>query len=249
VTLGTNEEWVISAKKGTGVHPFHVHVNPFEVQENGRWVWRDTIWIPDNEERVVIRTHFADFAGLTVLHCHNLDHEDQGMMQAFEIVDPKKNQLRGLKDLPTAAPVWSLTNGDGKRVRLDDLAGKQMALVFVRGANCEHCLEQLRALATKRRQLSDAGISIVVVSPAPATDLARAMVKLGQPRESSFIFLSDEWFETFRSYGCYDRGPLHATFLIDSTGHICWQHVDETPYNDIDGLLRNAREAFTPRRR
>jgi FtsP/CotA-like multicopper oxidase with cupredoxin domain len=34
-----------------------------------------------------LRTRYEDFKGKFVLHCHILDHEDQGMMQAVEIVD------------------------------------------------------------------------------------------------------------------------------------------------------------------
>jgi FtsP/CotA-like multicopper oxidase with cupredoxin domain len=36
-----------------------------------------------------MRTHFADFAGKFVNHCHILAHEDRGMMQLIEVVDNK----------------------------------------------------------------------------------------------------------------------------------------------------------------
>jgi hypothetical protein len=36
-----------------------------------------------------LRTHFADFAGKFVNHCHILAHEDRGMMQLIEVVDNK----------------------------------------------------------------------------------------------------------------------------------------------------------------
>jgi len=34
---------------------------------------------------VRIRTRFDDFTGLTVYHCHILDHEELGMMGTLEI--------------------------------------------------------------------------------------------------------------------------------------------------------------------
>lgn len=59
-------------------------------------VWKDTIWIknpapgaaPDPRETytVVYRTRYERYTGLFVLHCHILDHEDQGMMELEEIV-------------------------------------------------------------------------------------------------------------------------------------------------------------------
>jgi FtsP/CotA-like multicopper oxidase with cupredoxin domain len=37
--------------------------------------------------QIVIRTHFLDYTGKTVLHCHILNHEDLGMMAVLEIVE------------------------------------------------------------------------------------------------------------------------------------------------------------------
>jgi hypothetical protein len=36
-----------------------------------------------------MRTHFTDFTGKFVFHCHVLHHEDHGMMSVVEVVDPK----------------------------------------------------------------------------------------------------------------------------------------------------------------
>ena len=83
VQLDTVEDWEIT---NTGVmdHPFHIHVNSFQViSRNDRpeslAAWRDTVLVPRGET-VRIRIPFRDFAGKTVYHCHILDHEDLGMM-------------------------------------------------------------------------------------------------------------------------------------------------------------------------
>ena len=47
--------------------------------------WKDTLFVTTTEP-IVIRTRYEDFDGAFVLHCHILDHEDQGMMQGVEIV-------------------------------------------------------------------------------------------------------------------------------------------------------------------
>jgi FtsP/CotA-like multicopper oxidase with cupredoxin domain len=36
--------------------------------------------------QIVIRTHFLNYTGKTVLHCHILNHEDLGMMAVLEII-------------------------------------------------------------------------------------------------------------------------------------------------------------------
>jgi L-ascorbate oxidase len=57
-------------------------------------VWKDTIWVkslipqttyPKGVYTIVIRTRYERFIGEYVLHCHILDHEDQGMMQNVRI--------------------------------------------------------------------------------------------------------------------------------------------------------------------
>ncbi|WP_165984297.1 multicopper oxidase family protein [Streptomyces sp. YIM 98790] len=88
VRLGDVEEWVLKNSSRHDIHPFHMHTNHFLVMSvNGQPlhppVWRDTVGIRQGGE-VVIRVRFQDFTGRSVVHCHNLRHGDQGMMQVIE---------------------------------------------------------------------------------------------------------------------------------------------------------------------
>ncbi|MEL7533302.1 MAG: multicopper oxidase family protein [Bacteroidota bacterium] len=108
--LGTAEAWEISTKNGFG-HPYHIHVNPFQVWEfGGRAVsppiWKDVILVTgemisfDQETKssehgfALVRTRYRRYWGDFVLHCHILHHEDQGMMQRIRIVrTPEESDL------------------------------------------------------------------------------------------------------------------------------------------------------------
>jgi FtsP/CotA-like multicopper oxidase with cupredoxin domain len=95
--LGGTEEWTLYNDNSTGLpHPFHIHINPFQVVEmktaTGNpvklprpWIWWDNFAIPPGGY-VKILTKFVDFTGKFVLHCHFLDHEDRGMMQLVQVV-------------------------------------------------------------------------------------------------------------------------------------------------------------------
>lgn len=92
--LDSVEEWHIQVlgahHGGTEGHPFHVHVNHFEViSVNGKPVdyapIADTVWVP-LKSSVVIRMRFKEFSGKSVFHCHILPHEDTGMMNNFLIL-------------------------------------------------------------------------------------------------------------------------------------------------------------------
>lgn len=57
-------------------------------------VWKDTLWIkslippnapPKGLYTIIVRTRYQRYIGEYVLHCHILDHEDQGMMQNVSI--------------------------------------------------------------------------------------------------------------------------------------------------------------------
>ena len=69
-------------------HPFHLHVWPVQVVEDGdrdltEPTWQDVVNIPANG-KVKILIAFEDFTGKSVFHCHVLDHEDLGMMGVIE---------------------------------------------------------------------------------------------------------------------------------------------------------------------
>jgi FtsP/CotA-like multicopper oxidase with cupredoxin domain len=124
--LGGVDEWTL--KSNLASHPYHIHVNPFQVvkiiapdgktdvsepgavdnfgkDQNGnpvidpqypglKGVWKDTLFVKNigggqaGAYTVVVRTRYERYIGDFVLHCHILDHEDQGMMQNIRIAVP-----------------------------------------------------------------------------------------------------------------------------------------------------------------
>jgi FtsP/CotA-like multicopper oxidase with cupredoxin domain len=90
VRLNTVEDWeLVNVDPDRMDHPFHLHVNPFQViTRNGKpepyRAWKDTVLVRGGET-VRIRIPFRDFSGKTVYHCHVLDHEDLGMMGIVNI--------------------------------------------------------------------------------------------------------------------------------------------------------------------
>ena len=124
LVLGRVEEWELSSKVAN--HPFHIHVNPFEVDRilnlcdedvsgttpdysdiktkddckdpskrktidpqyaDTKGVWKDTLFVKQGY-KLYVRTRYERYIGEYVLHCHILDHEDQGMMQNIRMVLP-----------------------------------------------------------------------------------------------------------------------------------------------------------------
>lgn len=81
-------------------HPIHLHGQQFQIlsrrqnQSNSAYDtvkdgfvdtgWKDTVLVMPGEEIEIIKP-FQDYTGLFLYHCHNLEHEDMGMMRNFEV--------------------------------------------------------------------------------------------------------------------------------------------------------------------
>lgn len=116
VNVGSAEAWTVT-NNSTPNHPYHIHINPFQLvskiyydTNTNEWVetrysrpfpWMDTI--PLQTGTVVrpsltkIRQRFEDYTGAYVIHCHFLGHEDRGMMTNVQSVctDPTHRTIFG----------------------------------------------------------------------------------------------------------------------------------------------------------
>jgi FtsP/CotA-like multicopper oxidase with cupredoxin domain len=108
VQFGTTEVWEFYNAGGMGggmggglPHPMHMHGQQFQILDRsiepagqaawdtlaGGYVdegWKDTVLVMPGE-RVRVLRRFTTFPGLFLYHCHNLEHEDMGMMRNFRI--------------------------------------------------------------------------------------------------------------------------------------------------------------------
>jgi hypothetical protein len=120
VVLNATDQWSLTTvgdpAADNGIpplpHVFHIHVNPFQMVRKDptgadELVWKDTVLVPtgtgpDNKpisQVVNVYTRYTDYIGQFVLHCHILDHEDLGMMQVVEVVEPEAVPLRMRMDM------------------------------------------------------------------------------------------------------------------------------------------------------
>jgi FtsP/CotA-like multicopper oxidase with cupredoxin domain len=98
VRLGSTEIWEFHNTGGGMMrmmdmpHPIHLHGRQFRVigrrgvrhegyVDDG---WKDTVLLMPGES-VRIRVAFDVYPGMFLYHCHNLEHEDMGMMRNYFI--------------------------------------------------------------------------------------------------------------------------------------------------------------------
>ena len=97
---GSQEEWTLTSPGGWS-HPVHVHHEEFEIiNRDGKapaiddLSRKDVVRIGDGAQgtdgttSITFRMQFRDWVGDYPMHCHNVVHEDHGMMIRWKIVPP-----------------------------------------------------------------------------------------------------------------------------------------------------------------
>ena len=133
--LGSIEEWKF-LNNNNDEHPIHIHVNDFQVTyyldptrgiETGPEAWAvDNANVPapvlGPEESVIqqgalnLRMKFDDFTGLFVMHCHRLNHEDNGLMMSVNVIPAVSTYavaVPGSKGQPAEVKIY---DGNGDRL-------------------------------------------------------------------------------------------------------------------------------------
>ncbi|MDQ2679474.1 MAG: multicopper oxidase domain-containing protein [Candidatus Eremiobacteraeota bacterium] len=133
--LNSVEEWTF-INHNNDEHPIHVHVNDFQVIKyhdpttgltTGPEMWGDdNVNVPapslGPREAVVapglltMRTKFEDYTGLYVLHCHRLNHEDNGLMALINVIPAASTyavSIPGSANHPAQVKVY---DGSGDRL-------------------------------------------------------------------------------------------------------------------------------------
>ena len=90
---------------------------PLLPEELGR---RDVYRLP-GQDRLVIRMRFRDFVGRYLIHCHNMNHEDDFMMVRWDIVNTLQeltSKRREIDERRMAAGLPPQYGNDPKKGRL-----------------------------------------------------------------------------------------------------------------------------------
>ncbi len=133
--LGSVEEWQF-ANYNNDEHPIHVHVNDFQMiayddPTVGLKVGPDRFGM-DNvnvpvpsmfaDETVVqpgyvsFRTRFDDYIGLYVMHCHRLNHEDNGLMSLVNVIPAVSDYAVAIPGGVAKATEVRIQDGNGDKL-------------------------------------------------------------------------------------------------------------------------------------
>ncbi len=133
--LGSVEEWNF-VNHNNDAHPIHVHVNDFQVTKyfdpttgtklGPQMFGEDNANVPAplmgpqeaviQPGRLTMRTRFNDYLGLYVLHCHRLNHEDNGLMMLINVIPAISDYAVAVPGSPGHPARVNVFDGHGDRL-------------------------------------------------------------------------------------------------------------------------------------
>jgi peroxiredoxin Q/BCP len=131
-----------------------------------------------------------------------------------------------------AAPGFSLSDQDGKTVKLSDFKGRKVLLYFYPAADTPGCTTQSCAVRDARQDMKKLNVDVLGLSPDTPEDQKKFDVKYSL----GFPLLADTghkvadafgvWGEK-TSYGKTSMGIIRSSFLVDEKGLIqrAWYKV------------------------
>ncbi len=123
------------------------------------------------------------------------------------------------------APSFTLPDADGNQVSLADHKGRRVIVYFYPAASTPGCTKQACDFRDNLRDLTDAGVDVVGISP----DKREKLAKFRDAEKLTFPLLSDPDRKVLTAWGAFGEkqmygktvtGVIRSTFLVDEKGKI-----------------------------
>ena len=123
------------------------------------------------------------------------------------------------------APSFSLADADGNKVSLADYRGRKVIVYFYPAASTPGCTKEACDFRDNLRELHDAGLDVVGISP----DKPEKLAKFRDAEKLTFPLLSDPERKALTAWGTYGekkmygktvQGVIRSTFVVDEKGKI-----------------------------
>ena len=141
------------------------------------------------------------------------------------------------------APVFSLSDQNGKKVSLSDFKGKKVLLYFYPKADTPGCTKQSCSVRDASKELKRIKIVVLGISP----DTAEAQRKFDDKFSLGFTLLCDSDHKTARDYGVWGKksmygknyeGIIRSSFLIDENGKIIESWYKVKPLDTVPEAIQ-----------
>ena len=140
------------------------------------------------------------------------------------------------------APDFTLSDQDGRQVRLEDFKGSKLLLYFYAKAGTGGCTRQAVSVRDAMSELKSRGMQAIGVSP----DSPAALKKFFDKHSLNFTLLSDAERAVAKTYGAFGEktmygkkveGIIRSVFLIDEQAMIRGAFYKIRPEDTVPKVL------------
>jgi peroxiredoxin Q/BCP len=142
------------------------------------------------------------------------------------------------------APTFSLLDADGNTVSLADYRGRRVIVYFYPAASTPGCTKQACDFRDNLRDMNEAGIDVVGISPDPPAKLT----KFRDAQGLTFPLLSDPDRKVLTAWGAYGKkqmygktiqGVIRSTFVVDENGNVALAQYNVKATGHVAKLRRD----------
>jgi thioredoxin-dependent peroxiredoxin len=142
------------------------------------------------------------------------------------------------------APTFSLPDADGNTVSLADYRGRKVIVYFYPAASTPGCTTQACDFRDNLRDLTDAGLDVVGISP----DKPAKLAKFRDEQGLTFPLLSDPDRKVLTAWGAFGektmygktvQGVIRSTFVVDEEGKVAEAQYNVKATGHVAKLRRN----------
>jgi peroxiredoxin Q/BCP len=142
------------------------------------------------------------------------------------------------------APTFSLPDADGNTVSLADYRGRKVIVYFYPAASTPGCTTQACDFRDNLRDLTDAGLDVVGISP----DKPAKLAKFRDEQGLTFLLLSDPDRKVLTAWGAFGektmygktvQGVIRSTFVVDEEGKVAEAQYNVKATGHVAKLRRN----------
>jgi len=142
------------------------------------------------------------------------------------------------------APAFSLPDADGNIVSLADYRGRKIIVYFYPAASTPGCTKEACDFRDNLRELGDAGLDVIGISP----DKPAKLAKFRDDQGLTFPLLSDPDRAVLTAWGAYGektmygktvQGVIRSTFVVDEQGRIALAQYNVRATGHVGKLRRD----------
>ena len=114
-----------------------------------------------------------------------------------------------------------LVDANGDRKAIGEVMQDRSVVLLINGLDCKHCFDQVVVFGQE-------------IPKGKLICIAAAKSNRKQDVVPSTNIFVDEQYQIFKALECFDKFPLHGTFVVDGNAGLIFKKIGKSPYMNAE---------------